>query len=557
MNSLTKKFLIFVLVMGAVAATGWFGRKAYKRSTERRLVTQAGQYLKTNDLRDAELCLRRALQVNPLSLPAARMVADMLETAGKPSALGWRIRAAQLQPGNVTYRLEWAGTALKVGDLKSAEDALGGVTGATRSSAAYDKLAGALAWSKHDGKEAEQHYLEALRLEPTNLTIVLNLDTIHLSSTNREAAQAARISLEQLATNDACRLSALHDLQQDAIARKSLSDALKFSKQLATGPSARFGDKIDYLQLLRVSTNAEFGPWFSSLKLEATNSPARAFALGRWMAAAEGPADALSWLQSFPAEFRTNQPVPLIITDCKIALKDWSGLLAVVEKQDWAEANFYRLALESLAHRSLGKDYPSQAAWRNSLRQSARRLDRLSRLAQVTAGWDWKAENTEVLQEITSEFPKEKWAANSLMAQLYAAGNTRELMEFLTKMYAADPTDVRVKNNLANLYLLRKSDLEKAYRLAREAYDSSPKDPFFTSTYAYALLLQKKSDEALKVLGDLKPEHLQIPSVAAYYGVVQAGSGHKQLAKAPLQRAESAKLLPEEKDLVRLAIAGL
>jgi len=557
MTGLTKKFLIFVLVMGVVAATGWFGRKAYKRASERRLVIQAGQYLRTNDFRNGELCLRRALQVNPQSLPATKMVADMLESAGVPSSLGWRVRTAQLQPGNVSYRLDWAETALKVKDLKSAEDALGGVTGAAKASAAYNKLAGALAWSKHDGKDAEQHYMEALRLEPTNLAIVLNLDTIRLGSTNGEAAQAARISLEHLATNETCQLSALHDLQQDAIARKSLSDALKFSKQLAVGPFSRFGDKIDYLQLLKVSTNADFGPWLASLKEESTNSSARAFAMGRWLAMAEGPTEALSWLQSLSNEVRTNQPVPLIITDCKIALKDWTGLLVVVEKQDWAEANFYRLALESLAHRSLGKEYASQAAWRNSLRQSAHRLDRLSRLAQVTAGWDWKAENTEVLHEIISEFPKEKWASNSLMAQLYAAGNTRELMEFITKMHTTDPADVRVKNNLANLYLLRKTDLEKAYRFAREAYESSPKDPFFTSTYAYALLLQKKPEEALKLFGNLKPEYLQIPSVAAYYGVVQAESGHGELAKAPLQRAESAKLLPEEKDLVRLAQARL
>jgi len=557
MNGLMKKLLIFVMVMGAVAAAGWFGRKAYKRATEHRLITEASRYLKTNDFRNAELCLRRALQVNPLSLQATRMVADMLETAGVPSALGWRMRAAQLQPGNMSYRLEWAGTALKVGELKSAEDAIGGVAGSAKTSSAYDKLAGAIAWSKHNGEAAEKNYLEALRLEPTNLAIVLNLATIRLGSTNRETADAARASLEQLATNSACRQTALHDLQLDAIARKSLLDALKFSKQLATGPSSRFGDRIDYLQLLKVSTNADFGPWLASLKLEATNSPARVFALGRWMAMAEGPANALVWIESLPNEIRTNQPVPLILTDCKIVLKDWSGLMSVVEKQDWAEANFYRLALESLAQRSLGKDYASQAAWRSSIHASLHRLDRLSRLAQVTAGWEWKVENTEVLREITAEFPKEKWAANSLMAQLYAAGNTRELMDLVSRMYAEDPTDLRVKNNLANLYLLRKSDLERAFRLAREAYAAAPKDPFFTSTYAYSLLLQRKPDEALKVLGDLNPKYLQIPSIAAYYGVVQAESGHKDLAKEPLQRAENAKLLPEEKDLVHLAMARL
>src|SRR5208282_3207897 len=214
-------------------------------------------------------------------------------------------------------------------------------------------------------------------------------------------------------------------------------------------------------------------------------------------------------------------------------------------------------ALESLGERSLGQDSVSQTTWRKALHLSTHRLDRLSRLAQVTAGWGWDVQNTEVLNEIISQFPREKWAAEQLVNKLYAAGNTRGLGDFFAKSYAADPSDARLKNNLANVFLLRKADLDKAYRLAREAYDSSPENPFFISTYAYSLLVQNKQNEALKVVSSLKPEYLKIPSVAAYYGVVQAESGHRDAAKAPLERAAAAKLLPEEKEIVRLARARL
>lgn len=557
MNGPTKKLLTFVVAMAAVAALGRFGRKAYKGAIEHRLVTQAEQFSKTNDFKDAELCLRRALQVNPASIPAVRLVANMLETAGLPSALGWRVRAVQLQPVNVTNRFEWAETALKFGEFNSAAEALDGVSEAQKGLAAYHKLAGALAWSRHDGVAAESNYLAASRLEPANAAISINLDTIRLGSTNRATAKLARRSLDQFATNSFYRLNALHILQQNALARKDWPDAVSFSKQLADDPGSTFGDKLAYLQLLKISTNALFVPWLESLQVEATNSPAKTFALARWMAATQGPKAALLWLGALSPAMQTNQPVPLIVTDCKIALKDWQGVLATVEKQDWTEAEFYRCALESLAYRSLGREYPSQAAWHNALRQSAHRLDRLARLAQVTAGWGWKAENTEVLEKVISEFPKEKWAATSLMAELYSAGQTRELMDFLRKRYAADPSDVLIKNNLANLCLLRKSELEKAFRLAREVHDAAPKDPFFASTYAYSLLLQNKPAEAIKVLNDLKPEFLQIPSVAAYYGIIQAESGHKELARQALQCAAAAKLLPEETDLVRLATGRL
>jgi predicted Zn-dependent protease len=127
------------------------------------------------------------------------------------------------------------------------------------------------------------------------------------------------------------------------------------------------------------------------------------------------------------------------------------------------------------------------------------------------------------------------------------------LAELLSKCCAANPTNQMLKNDLANVFLLRKTDLEKAHRMAREAYDSAPDNPYYVSTYAYSLLLQNKVDEASKVVSGLKTNSLEIPSVAAYYGVVQARSGHKDLARDALQLASKGTLLPEEKEIVRLA----
>jgi hypothetical protein len=77
------------------------------------------------------------------------------------------------------------------------------------------------------------------------------------------------------------------------------------------------------------------------------------------------------------------------------------------------------------------------------------------------------------------------------------------------------------------------------------------------STYAYALLLQNKTNDAEKIVSEIKPEYRKIPSIAAYYGVVEAEAGHKDAAREALQRAESAPLLPEEKEMVRLASSHL
>jgi len=59
------------------------------------------------------------------------------------------------------------------------------------------------------------------------------------------------------------------------------------------------------------------------------------------------------------------------------------------------------------------------------------------------------------------------------------------------------------------------------------------------------------------VVGGLNTNTLKVPSIAAYYGVVEAETGHKDAAREALKLAQSARLLPEEKELVRKAEAQL
>ena len=540
--------------MAVVALAGWFGRKAYKRATEHRLVTEASHYLEKQDFRNAGLCLQRALQVNPMSVKVSELTADMLEEAGVPAALSWRIRTVQLQTNKVEYRFAWAQTALKMNDLPSAVQALRGVDEKSRSTAVFHKLAGALAWNLHDVADAEKEYSEALRLEPNNLAVVLNLSTVRLVSTNRTVADNARSTLEKIPTNSPLHITAIRYLADDAVTHKSFERAIFYSQQVINDPKATYADKLAHLQILHQADSPRFDSWQTVLEADAARSPYHAYALGHWMQMEETPASALHWLQSLPFDTQTNLPMPLVITDCQIALKDWKGLLSIVEKQDWGELNYYRLFLESLAERRLEKNRDAKTAWQRAFTLSSHRLDRLAKMDQATASWGWTPERYEVLQEIVSEFPKETWAGEQLVALYYADGKTRALADLLDKMCSIDSSNAHLKNNLATVLLLLKSNPEKAHRLALESYNSSTNNPFFACTYAYSLLLQSKPEEAVKVLNPLKAEYLKNPSIAAYYGVVEAGAGRKDVAREPLKLAETGKLLPEEMELVRQAV---
>jgi tetratricopeptide (TPR) repeat protein len=557
MNSLTKKALIFALVMAAIAGAGWFGRKAWKNYTERNLIAQAKGFMAKNDVHNTDICLRRAIQIDPFNVEVNRLIANTLDAQNLPNALSWRITVAKLQPDNVTNHFDWAETALKQQNLRAAKEALDGVPEKYRTVAEYYKLAGAAAWTSGQVVEAEKQYSAALKLEPGNPSIIFNLATVHLAYTNPAVAEAGRDALKQLSKNKLMRTITLQHLLDDAVNRKAFNEALAYSKEIALDPSATFQGKIEYLQMLHLAKSGEYGNYLSSLQSSAANSFADAFLLSRWMFTTESPNIALNWIRTLPPKTGTNQPIQFMITECQIALKDWNGLLATVQQQDWGDTEFYRYALKALAQRSLGKTAIAEESWQHALHLAAAEPKNLGRLAEVTSIWGWTPEKITVLQETLDKFPEQKWAADELTAQLYANGDTRGLEELLSRIQMADPNNMRLENNLANVLMLRKSDLDKAYRLAKEAYGTSSDDPFIISTYAYSLLLQNKPDEALKVIGGLKPEYLRIPSVAAYYGVIQSQTGHKDLAREPLARAQKGNLLPEEKRIVQFAIARL
>ena len=155
MNGLLKKVLIVAVVMAAVAAAGWFGRKVYHKSEEHRFLAQARLAVEKKDWRNAGVCLQRVMQINPVNVPASSMMADLLETAGSTNALTWRIRTAKLAAANVTNRFAWAQTALREKNLKSAAEAMGGVGEPSKSLPEYHKIAGALAWEQGRSAEAE------------------------------------------------------------------------------------------------------------------------------------------------------------------------------------------------------------------------------------------------------------------------------------------------------------------------------------------------------------------------------------------------------------------
>lgn len=558
MNRLLKKLLITGIVLSIVVVAGYFTRKAFKRSRVQSLVSQADNYLAEKDWRNAQLCLQRALELIPGNLDATRAMAELLEDVGAPNAVDWRAKAAELQPDNAALRLDWAATAIKVGDLKSATNALAEVPESARGSAGYWSLMGALAWSHHDVTSAGESYDKAVRLEPTNLVSRANLATIRLLSTNPVTVAGAKVDLLSLSTNAAVRLVALRHLRDFAVTKGNTNDAVRFATEIAKDPAASLSDNLDQLSILKVARDPGFSSVLERLKKEGTKSSLVAFTVGRWIAQNESPTNAFDWLKRLPLDVQTNQPVPLLVSDCLIAQRNWIHLEELAQLGDWQASEFYRFAVLSLAQRLQGKDVAAKASWQRALREGNGNLSRLTRLSQVCTAWNWTSEKEEVLSNLIATYPKATWALNSLVLIYYAEGKTREIEKVLFASYNENKDDPHLQNNLANVLLLLKSRLELAHALARQAYEALPNDPFFISTYAYSLYLQDKVTEARKVIETIEPEALRNPAIATYCALIQSSSSDKEKAREAVAFADNAKMmLPEERELVRQAKTAL
>ncbi len=552
----TVSLLCLVLaVIGAIAATVVFGPNLYRSWKHDRLVRQAQDFIKADDISNAAICLRKALLSNPTSREASRLMADLAEMGRSREAINWRARLVDLEPTNAQFRVEWADTALVLGDSGSAERALTSMGEAGRRLSGFHKSSGALALTRKEYAAAESHFAEAFRLDPTNVTARLNLAAVRLQSTNAAVHAEASKEVKRLASIPGVRADALRYLATDALERGANDDALRYSEELTTEPGATFLDQIFGLSALRQSKSPRLAGRLAELQREAIADPNNVFALAQWMLNASRAGDVSVWLKSFPPELLGTQPVPLIAFDCFVTLRDWKSLEAMMDSQDWGHLDFYRLALRAGVHREKKETALARTKWLSALKAADGHLDRLSHLARSTGAWGWTEETEEVMKMIVQQFPSEKWAMQSLSTWFHTSGKTVALRNLLARAVESDPANLQVKGVLALTSLLLDAQDAKMHDLAREVYQQRPEDPFFTSAYAYSLCLQRKFPEALEFFRKLNPEQLQEPTVAAYYGIVLCEAGKRTEAQKYLDLAGRAKLLPEEKELLKRAKA--
>jgi predicted Zn-dependent protease len=569
-----RKTFIIVLSCVAVLLAAYASYRGYRVWNNNHLMSLGHEFLAKSDKRNAVLAVQKVLRSDPNNLDAIRVMAQITDASRSPSALLWRSRVVELDPHSLQDRIALAQTALAMRDYASATNALEGVDPAGKETAAYHNIAGAVDAAANKFDEAKTHFLDASRLDPQNPAPQLNLAVVRLHGTNALELEEARTALQRLAsnpTNSSLRCQALRELTVDAMSHKHEDTALVLSRQLMQETNSAFTDKILLLEVLLETRNADFKPMLANFQRDAAPNSSKIYELATWEMAKTPPGDTLAWLRSLPMNTQTNQPTTLLVTEGFAASKDWRGLQVWLEKQNWGELEFLRHAFMSRALRGQELTDTAKTEWEqalNSAQGQKRSLIMLLGLSsnpdnvalngqkqsfvmllRLAAQWNWVNEVEELLWTIVNRYPQEKWATDALTRILFAGGQTRSLMQLFTQELKRTPSDLAAKNNLAMTALLLNAKEFKPNDLAREVCQQDPTNASYVSTYAYSLLIQKKGLEAQKIIERLKPQELQDPVIAGYYGLILRANGEKTKARTYLDISAKAKMLPEEQKL--------
>jgi predicted Zn-dependent protease len=553
----TKKILIVLLILSLLAmGGGYVAYRGYKSIRQVRLIKQARAYLAKPDDRRAYLCLQRALRYNPKDVAACRLMAELAERTHSPAALVLRSRVVELDPHSLDDRLSLVQCATMFRNYAAATNALEGVDVAGKKTAAYHMAAGTLDATANLPAQAEAHFLEVIRLEPTNQIAQLNLAVVRLHGTNATAASEARAALTRIASDPVVNCVALRELTLDAMASRQTNNALALSLELVQQTNSTFNDQLLRLEVLRGSRNAAFEPALAACEREAGTNTAKIYELGTWQRTRMGPKDSLAWLQSLSGTVQTNQTLALLAADCRVQLRDWRGLNGALTNQNWGELEFVRHAFLANGLRGQELSGASKAEWELALKIAAKEKTKQEMLLELAVQWKWQSEAEELLWTIVKQYPGEHRLVEVLAQTLYAEGRTRPLMMLYSQELKRSPTDLAIKNNLAMIALLLDAKELKPHELAHDVYEQAPTNSSYVSTYAYSLYEQGKNAEALSVIERLQPRELEDPSIAGYYGLILKANGNAAKARACLETAAKAKLLPEELKLFTAAKGG-
>ncbi|MBK8475388.1 MAG: hypothetical protein IPL39_03535 [Opitutaceae bacterium] len=521
----------------------------YKEYRAAKFERSAGEYLDKGDFENAMLFVRKNLASSPQSISSWRMAAEISEKRNESNVLYFVQRLVALEP-TTANRVRLIRLALQWHADDLAERTISQMGADARTSAEFHELAVQASLRVGNTIQAKFHLMTLCDLQPDNRPARLELARLRLAEAGPDLRSSIRAEIRSLASDPALRNVALGTLLLDSIKQDESQEALGLAAELQREAELPIPQAVTVAEALRKFEPATLSAYLAALRQRVQARPGEVVRLGYYLIESGRAAEAKEWITSLPDAIVGLPPVQRIQAACHADLLEWPLLESFLKSKKWNETDFERLAMLAFAQRQLGNLAAYGETWRLALAEAGTNTLKLNQLLQRTTTWGWREQRIDVLWRIFQRNPHEKSVQQQLYAYERSQGNTLNINRLFSRQLEADPTDPNARNNFAYTSLLLGANTARAASLASEALAAEPKNPFFATTQALALLRSGKPAEARQLLDTFHSLQLWQPERAIVHAAVLVGNDQLDEADLLLASVVDRGLLPEEKQLL-------
>jgi putative PEP-CTERM system TPR-repeat lipoprotein len=537
------------------------------------LTALAEAYGRNADPKNADAVLDQLVKVAPDD-PALRtqLATQRLRLGQSEEALHDLESAIRKAPNSLEAGLLLVATHLQRNEVPAAEKAVDELAAKVPDNPVVHNLRGAVAMRKNDLAKAREAFGAALKLRADFAPAQMNLAQIEIAEKHPERAKALYDEILKRDATDQGALIAQADLAQsqnrpneallwlekarnaDAkaavprvrlvqayVARKDMAKALEIAREAEKAAPSNPG-VLDVLGQAQIAAGEALSAVTTYRRLTEV-LPADAGAqvrLSEALAATGDKAGARRAVEKALQISTGNLPAQERYANLAVAdgfLNEAIEFARGLVKSAPADNPVADLLLGDLLMRA-GKPADADAAYAAGMKRKEDSLLVARRSgALVAAKQDAKA--VSLLQDWLGRFPKDGQARFALASVYLDQKQVDPAIAEHERLYAENPNNVVVLNNLAWLYQQKNDD--RAVTMGEKAYNAVPDSPAVADTYGWILMQRGDTQRALPLLQKASAQAPGQPQIGYHYAVALNKAGRKSEAAEVLKKSLGSK----------------
>jgi len=559
MRQLRKWFWPLVILilcgvgLGAVLALQWL-KPEYHKLRANMYNESAKKFLASGDSDSARIQLQNSLRHDPERAETWGMWGDVLKKQGDKQYLFFLAKAYELNPADEQAAINALRACVENRRADIANLLLQKILKSFNSNAEIWHLTGVLFLSQQRYPEGYQAINKARELAPDDLRIQVSIATLELVSSDPAISKRGREKLEALRSKPEFFAAATQSLAE-ATSVQDPAGAIKLWDEVITRSPDNWPARLRRLDLKRKldanTSQAELDALWKIAK-DAQQRRDLIVRTGSWL----GPEAAVRRLDTLDAVEREQPETRLIELAVFASQNRWEEAAEMARAETRKigspeqQLNFWLWLCRAQFQVKDG------AAARITIRSAVQLVGNNHQLAfragDTLERWNMPEQALEFYSIAEASPTRLKLLALTRNLRIHERQrDTDRMLECYDKMLTVLPGNLVIKNNTAALLLLGNKDLMRALALAKEVYDQKPDEANVADTYARALTLNNRPQEALNVYAKMPADGLKQSAIRLHYADALRAAGRTAEAKQQVAELDPQALLPREQDVLK------